>query len=115
MNNSTTLLEDYLEFLSADDIRIKGHRIGIDDVIDYYLQGYSPEQILVELPSLNLEKIHATITYYLHNRALVDAYITRLAAWREQRYQAASANPSPVVQRLKALKAQRAKQQVTSE
>ncbi len=42
MNSSTTTrLEDYFEFLSPDDIRIKGHRIGIDDVIDYYLQGYS--------------------------------------------------------------------------
>ena len=39
--NTTTLLEDYFEFLSPDDIRIKGHRIGIDDVISYYLQGYS--------------------------------------------------------------------------
>lgn len=109
MNNSTTLLEDYFEFLSPDDIRLKGHRIGIDDVIDYYLQGYSPEQILAELPSLNLEKIHATITYYLRNRAEIDAYVARLAAWREQRYQSARANSSPVVQRLRALKAQRAK------
>jgi uncharacterized protein (DUF433 family) len=72
-------LEDYFEFLDPDDIRLKGHRIGIDDVIDYYLQGYSPEQILAELPSLNLEKIHATITYYLHNRAEIDAYMLRLA------------------------------------
>lgn len=42
MNSSIkTSLEDYFEFLSDDDIRLKGHRIGIDDVIDYYLQGYS--------------------------------------------------------------------------
>jgi uncharacterized protein (DUF433 family) len=100
-------LEDYFEFLDSDDIRIKGHRIGIDDVIDYYLQGYTPEQILEELPSLNLEKIHATITYYLHNRAKVDAYMLRLARWREQRYQEAAANPSPMIQRLRAIKAQR--------
>jgi hypothetical protein len=26
-------LEDYFEFLDPDDIRIKGHRIGIDNVI----------------------------------------------------------------------------------
>ena len=39
-------LEDYFEFLDPDDIRIKGHRIGIDDVIKYYLDGYSPDQIL---------------------------------------------------------------------
>lgn len=34
MNSSTTTrLEDYFEFLSDDDIRIKGHRIGIDNVM----------------------------------------------------------------------------------
>ncbi|MBD0343464.1 MAG: DUF433 domain-containing protein [Coleofasciculus sp. Co-bin14] len=101
-------LEDYFEILDPDDIRIKGHRIGIDDVIGYYLQGYSPEQILAELPTLNLEKIHATITYYLHNRAEMDAYMLRLATWREQRYQEwLATEPSPVVQRLRTLKAQR--------
>ncbi|MGH7595550.1 MAG: hypothetical protein ACREOI_04320 [bacterium] len=35
----------------------------------------------------------------------MDAYLARLAAWREQRYQKAQANPSPVVQRLRAIKA----------
>ncbi|MBN4004532.1 DUF433 domain-containing protein [Nostoc sp. LPT] len=99
-------LEDYFEFLDPDDIRIKGHRIGIDNLIQYYLQGYSPEQILEELPSLNLEKIYATLTYYLHNRVEIDAYMLRLAKWREQRYQESSANPSPLMQRLRALKAQ---------
>ena len=104
-------LEDYFEFLDPDDIRIKGHRIGIDNVIDYYLQGYSPEQILEELPSLNLEKIHAAITYYLHNRAEMDAYMLRLAKWREERYQEwLTAEPSPVVKRLRELKTQREKE-----
>ena len=100
-------LENHFEFLDPDDIRIKGHRIGIDNVIAYYLQGFTPEQILQELPSLNLEKIHATITYYLHNRAEIDAYMLRLNRWREQRYQAAMANPSVRIQRLRAIKAQR--------
>lgn len=101
-------LEEYFEFLDPDDIRIKGHRIGIEDVLEYYLQGYSPEQVLTELPSLNLEKIHAVITYYLHIRPELDAYLLRLASWREQRYQEwLASEPSPVVQRLRALKAQR--------
>ncbi|MBL7183471.1 MAG: DUF433 domain-containing protein, partial [Anaerolineae bacterium] len=72
-------LEDYFDFLSPDDIRLKGHRIGIDDVLYYYLEGYTPEEIAANLPTLNLEQIHATITYYLHNRAEVDAYLSRLA------------------------------------
>jgi uncharacterized protein (DUF433 family) len=101
-------LEDYFEFLDPDDIRIKGHRIGIDDVIDYYLDGYSPDQILEELPSLNLEKIYATLTYYLHNRKQMDAYMLRLAKWREARYQEWLAKePSDAVKRVRALKAQR--------
>ena len=104
-------LEDYFDFLSPDDIRIKGHRIGIDHVIEYYLKGYSPEEIVANLPTLSLEKVHATITYYLHNRGEVDAYLWRLAKWREQRYQESLANPSPVAQRLRALKAQRLQEQ----
>jgi uncharacterized protein (DUF433 family) len=102
-------LEDYFDFLSPDDIRLKGHRIGIDNVLAYYLQGYTPEEIAVHLPSLSLEKIYATITYYHYKRAEVDAYLARLSAWREQRYQEAQANPSPVVQRLRAIKAERQK------
>lgn len=114
MNSETTLLEDYFEFLDPDDIRIKGHRISIDNVLDYYLEGYTPEEIAANLPTLSLEQIHATITYYLRNRKEIDASLLRLAAWREQRYQESRANPSPVVQRIRAIKAQRAKQQVTS-
>ncbi len=97
-------LEDYFDFLSEDDIRIKGHRIGIDNVLDYYLAGYMPEEIAANLPTLSLEQIYATITYYLHNRARIDAYLSRLARWREQRYQESVAHPSPLVQRLRILK-----------
>ncbi|NJP10345.1 MAG: DUF433 domain-containing protein [Leptolyngbyaceae cyanobacterium RU_5_1] len=104
-------LEDYFEFLSPEDIRIKGHRIGIDNVLDYYLQGYTPEQILEHYPSLNLEKIHATITYYWHNQAAIDAYMKQLNIWREQRYQEWAANPPAQVQRLKTLRDQRAREQ----
>jgi uncharacterized protein (DUF433 family) len=107
-------LEDYFEFIDPDDIRIKGHRIGIDNVIQYYLQGYSPEQIIEELPSLNLEKIYATLAYYLHNRVEIDAYMLRLAKWREQRYQESLANPSPLMQRLRALKVQREQELLNS-
>lgn len=100
-------LEEYFDFLAPDDIRLKGHRVGIDDVLWYYLEGYTPEEIATNLPSLSLEEIHATITYYLHNRAEIDAYLSRLAALRETRYQEWAAHPSPLVRRLRELKAQR--------
>lgn len=107
-------LEDYFEFYSPNEIRFKGHRIGLEDVLKYYLAGYSAEQILEELPSLNLEKIHAAITYYLHDRSAIDLYLLRLSTWREQRYQEwADSEHSPVIQRLRALKAQRKESSLT--
>jgi uncharacterized protein (DUF433 family) len=116
MNSATTVLEDYFEFLSPDDIRIKGHRIGIDNVIDYYLAGCTPEQIREHFPSLSLEKIYATITYYLHNKEEMDAYMERLNAWREQRYQEwRSAEPSPAIQRVRVIREQRISEQVNRE
>jgi uncharacterized protein (DUF433 family) len=101
------LLEDYFDFLSPDDIRIKGHRIGIQDVIKYYLSGYSPEEILEELPSLNLEKIYAVITYYLANRFQIDEYMFRLEQSQEQHYQEwLKKEPSEVIARLRSRKEQ---------
>jgi hypothetical protein len=37
----------------------------------------------------------------------MDAYMLRLAKWREERYQEWLANPSPLALRLRAIKAQR--------
>jgi uncharacterized protein (DUF433 family) len=106
-------LEDYFDFLSPDDIRIKGHRIGIDNILEYFLQGYTPEEIGVNYPGLSLEKIYATITYYLHNRAEVDAYLVSLRRWREERYQESLKNPSPIAIRMRGIKAQRQAEQLT--
>ena len=98
-------LEDYFEFLADDDIRLKGHRIGIEDVLKYYLQGYSPEEILNELPTLNLEKIYATLTYYQKNQQKIDKYLLNLERTREQKYQEWSRSPSPLIERLRKAKA----------
>jgi uncharacterized protein (DUF433 family) len=102
-------LEEYFEFLGSENhdpqcstaIRIKGHRIGIEHVLAYYKSGYSPDEIAREFPGLGLEKIHATITYYLSHRAAVEHYLRRIRDLDEQAYQEwAAAGPSPLVQRL---------------
>jgi uncharacterized protein (DUF433 family) len=94
-------LEDYFDFLAPDDIRLKRHPIGIEEVLHYYLDGYTAEEIAAQLPPLSLEQIYATITYYLHNRAELDLYLSNLAA---QRYFKYLANPSVIVQRLRLLR-----------
>src|SRR2546423_8849613 len=100
-------LEDYFDFIEPDVIRIKGHRIGIEHVVERYWDGFSPEQIAQDFPGLSLEKIHAVIAYYLHNQAEIDTYIARVNAQYQQRMHEYDAQePPPVVQRLRALQSQ---------
>jgi uncharacterized protein (DUF433 family) len=94
-------LEDYLEFHGPEDIRIKGHRIGLEHIIDRYRDGFSPEQIALDFPGLSLEKVYGAITYYLHNQSEVDASIARLRAWQEEQYQQARANPDSLLQHIR--------------
>lgn len=104
-------LEDYFDFLSPDDIRIKGHRIGIEDILELYLEGYSPEEIVVYYGTLRPVDVYATITYYHQNRQEIDGYLARLRAWSEHHQQELAAQEPPeVVKRLRALQAERAKQ-----
>ena len=98
-------LERYFDFLSPDDIRIKGTRVGIETVLDDYLSGASPEEIAARYRTLILEQIYATITYYLHYREEVDAYLARWRAYTEAAWQEQQRNPPPVVRRLRELKA----------
>ncbi len=57
------LLEDYFDFLSADDIRVKGTRIGIETILyDYIHRARTPEEIAQTYPSLSLEQVYATIS-----------------------------------------------------
>ncbi len=73
-------LEDYFEFLSEDDIRIQGHRLGIDAVLEPFLEGFAPEAIAQDCPELGLAKIYAAIIYYFHRQAAMDIYLRRLTS-----------------------------------
>ena len=101
-------LENYFEFLSEEDIRIKGTRIGIETVLDDYMDGISPEEIAIRYRSLTLEQVYATITYYLHNREKVEAYLEAWRQYTEQSSQMQEKNPSDVIKRLRKLKAEKA-------
>ena len=102
-------LEDYFDFLAPDDIRVKGHRVGIESVLyEYLFRERKPEEIIQRFPSLSLEQIYATILYYLHNRAKVEAYMKEWLEWGERMRAEQDRNPPPVVIRLRALKAERA-------
>lgn len=78
-------LEDYFEFEKfetkhglAECIRIKGHRIAIERVIEQFNAGLSPEAIVRDhYPTLTLAEVYATIAYYLHNKSELDEYVRK--------------------------------------
>ena len=94
-------LESYFDFINENAIRIKGHRIGIEHILEDYLEGTSPEELLLRYPTLNLEKIHATITYYLAKKDEVEAYLERVAQIEAKAWQEQQRNPSPFVVELR--------------
>jgi uncharacterized protein (DUF433 family) len=96
-------LESYFDF-SHGEIRIQGTRVYLDNVIYYYNEGMRPEDITRHLPSLRLEQIYASITYYLANRKMVDEYMEEKERDFEEKWQEQQRNPSPVRERLQALK-----------
>ncbi len=71
-------VQDYFEFIDETSIRIKGHRVYIDEVLEERLQGKEPEEILCCFPRLPLEKIYATLLYYEANKTEVEAYLERV-------------------------------------
>ena len=101
-------LEEYFDFLGPDDIRIKGHRVGIESVLyEYIHRDQTPEAIARRFPTLTLEQVYATILYYLHNREKIDAYVTDWLEYGRRMREEQDRNPPPVVVHLRALKAER--------
>ena len=94
-------LEGYFDFVQEDVIRIKGNRIDIEIVLEDYLAGASPEEILLRYPTLNLEKIHATILYYLAKKEEVEAYLERARQLDEEAEKEQLRNPSPFIVELR--------------
>ena len=100
-------LENVFEFINPETIWIKGTRVGIEIVIEKFLDGVSPKEIQGHYPHLTLKQIYATITYYLFNKEAIDAYIKIGREKAEAAYEAQRRNPSPGVKRLMKIKAQR--------
>jgi uncharacterized protein (DUF433 family) len=86
-------LPDFLTRNHYGEIRLTGHRIGLLHLVDRYNQGYSPEAILCDYPSLSLALIHKVIAFYLDNQAGVDSYVT--TSRTEIDRQAAEPSPAP--------------------
>lgn len=99
-------LESKLDFLDCGAIRIKGTRVGIEIILDDYLNGHSPEEIAVRYRhSLTLPQVYAAITYYHYNRDKMDAYLDEWRKEFEKDWQKQRHNPPPAIKHLLSIKA----------
>ena len=100
-------LEDYFDFQRPDDIRIKGTRVGIENVLyEYIYRSRTPEEIVNCFYTITLEQVYATILYYLHNKEAVSKYIADWLEFGHQQWKAQQLNPSPAMIRMRKLRAE---------
>ncbi len=108
-------VEDYFDFLSENDIRVKGTRIGIETILyEYIYRERSAKQIREIYPSLHLEQIYATILYYLQNRRQVTHYLENWLKEIRQAREIQEKQPPSIVRKLRRIK-ENQHRQVTSE
>lgn len=77
-------LPDFLHEVEPGEIRFVGHRINLYHVMRPYLEGYTPEMLHEELPTLSLELIRKVLAFYHANKAEVDAYVAEYRAELER-------------------------------
>lgn len=100
-------IEEYFNFLSEDDIRIKGTRIGIESVLyEYIYNGKTAEAIADRYHTVTLEQVYATILYYLQNKEKVGAYLENYLEYCRKSREEYEKNPPPGVVRLRKIKAE---------
>jgi uncharacterized protein (DUF433 family) len=92
-------LPDFLTWHPYNEIRLTGHRIGLEHVVQLYQEGMSTELIVEHYPSLPLALVQQVISYYQANKAEVDAYVTACQA--EVNRQRATAPKGPTLEELR--------------
>jgi uncharacterized protein (DUF433 family) len=98
-------LEDYFDFLSPLDIRVKGTRVGIETILTARLDhNLSAEEIAADYWSLTLEQVNATLEYYRQNTEQVREYLRRVDEEIERQRAEQERNPHPGIVRLRALR-----------
>lgn len=100
-------VEEYLDFQNPNDIRIKGTRVGIENILyEYIYNNRTPEEIVNCFFSITLEQVYATILYYLQNKERINEYIAQWLEFGHQQRKKQESNPPSVILKLRQLKKQ---------
>lgn len=60
--------------------RLAGTRVSLDSVVYAFWRGQTAESIAQSFPVLTLEQAYGALTFYLANKAQVDAYLQEAEA-----------------------------------
>ncbi len=52
---------------------IDGTRVRVKNIVALHQEGFTPEQMLTQYPSLSLAQVHAALAYYYDNRDEIEA------------------------------------------
>lgn len=97
---------DYFEFLTPEDIRLKGTRVGIETILyEYIYNQQTAEKIAQSYSAITLEQVYATILYYLQNQQKVKEYMEKWLDYCDKSAEEQNKNPSPAIMRMLDLKA----------
>ncbi|MEM1171904.1 MAG: DUF433 domain-containing protein [Cyanobacteria bacterium P01_H01_bin.35] len=62
--------------MTPEDIRVKGTRIGIENILyEYVVNNKTAEEIAELFHTVSLEQVYATILYYLRDRETIEQYL----------------------------------------
>ena len=78
MESGAIQIDDQKVPLSLDDrglFRIRDTRVTLDCVVEMWLDGAAPEEIVEHYDPLELDDVYAVITYYLRHQQEVDRYL----------------------------------------
>jgi uncharacterized protein (DUF433 family) len=93
-------IEDYFDFVSDDEIRLRGTRIGIEAILSEYQAEGLPEEIALNYPPITIEQVHATITFYLGHRSELDQYLKLWALRSDAALERQNQANSPLLKQL---------------
>jgi uncharacterized protein (DUF433 family) len=75
---------------------VTGTRIPVDTILERFLDGATPEEIVLRYPALELAAVYEIIAYYLRHQYEVSAYLEQAALQQANLQAANEAKYAPV-------------------
>jgi len=101
--SAVPLAKAYVHLDESGVLRVGTSRVMLDSIVASFEQGYSAETIQQQYPALSLEEVYGAIAWYLAHADEVSQYLQRQQVVWDQWRAKAAAQPSSVIQRLRAL------------